>query len=57
MKRVKTVKGYVIKEYNKVEQEKRNGYKYGIFLKEDQDDISVSEFEADNIQELIGWID
>lgn len=57
MKTVKTIKSYVIKEYNKSEQEERNGYKYGIFFKEDQDDISSSEFEADNIQELIDWVD
>lgn len=56
MKKVKTIKSYVIKEYNKTEQEERNGYKYGIFFTDEQDNISASEFEADNIQELIDWV-
>lgn len=53
MKIVKRIKKYVIKEYNKKEQEERN-YKYGIFIAEDDYE---PEIEADNIQELIDWVD
>lgn len=54
MKTVKKIKQYVIKEYNKREQEERSYYKYGIFLIEDQYEPQI---EADNIQELIDWVD
>ncbi|MBZ9693372.1 hypothetical protein [Clostridium sp. M14] len=53
MKAVKKIKKYVIKEYNKKEQEETN-YKYGIFLIEDDYEPQT---EADNVQELIDWVD
>lgn len=54
MKIVKRIKKYVIKEYNKKEQEENRNYKYGIFI---ADDDYEPEIEADNIQELIDWVD
>lgn len=57
MKKVKTIKGYVIKEYNTKEQEERNGYKYGIFFKDNQDNIECADWETEKLQELIDWID
>lgn len=54
MKTVKRIKQYIIKEYNKSEQEERSNYKYGIFFSEYPEE---AEFEADNIQELIDWVD
>lgn len=53
MKIVKRIKKYVIKEYNEKEQKETN-YKYGIFLADDQYEPQI---EADNIQELIDWVD
>ncbi|WP_252225320.1 MULTISPECIES: hypothetical protein [unclassified Clostridium] len=53
MKAVKKIKKYVIKEYNKKEQEE-TGYNFGIFLIEDDYE---PQMEADNIQELIDWVD
>ncbi|WP_205427898.1 MULTISPECIES: hypothetical protein [Clostridium] len=53
MKIVKKIKKYAIKEYNKMEQEE-TGYKYGIFFIEDDYEPQI---EADNVQELIDWVD
>lgn len=55
MKIVKKVKQYVIKEYSQKDiEESGTTYKYGIFFKDDQYEPQI---EADNIQELIDWVD